>query len=228
VESALTVTVTHVVATDVGSAKYNVGRFSAKLAVAERQYAIEGRIPVMTPEWIKESHEIWLRGDQIDLPWMQQEYRMQPFQGLKIAISGIEDCTSLGNMSCHGLTLVARRKAIKHYVDTNGGEYSKDLDRTCTHLVTPTSTSTPKQSEKVKWALREIASSEAARRRGGKRNEHTMKLVYEEWLWDCLGYRGRFKEDDYDARKPRPKARIQAGECCAVLDRTRANVQRTF
>ena len=171
----------------------------------------------MTPEWIRESHEVWLRGDHVELEWMQQEYRMQPFQGLKIAISGIEDCSSPEHLSMRELIVVARRTAIKNLVNNNGGQYSKDLDRTCTHLVTPTSTSTPKQSEKVKWALREIASSETAKRRGGKKNEHTMKLVYEEWLWDCLGYRGRFKEEDYDARRPRSKARIHAGACGVIV-----------
>lgn len=50
----------------------------------------------MVPDWIRKSHEMWIEAEQIDLVEMQEEFRMQPFQGLKIAISGIEDCASAG------------------------------------------------------------------------------------------------------------------------------------
>ena len=39
-----------------------------------------------------------------------------------------------------------------------------------------------------------------------------MRIVYEEWLWDCVGYAGRWAERDYDARKPRRPGKTCAGE----------------
>ena len=118
--------------------------------------------------------------------------------------------TKLGEVSF--LTVVTRRKEIVKWVELGGGEYSKDLDRTCTHLISAKQTSEPKQSEKVKWALREITTREVGRRRGKRLEGEDMKIVYEEWLWDCLGFRGRWKEELYDARKPRPKGKIEPGE----------------
>lgn len=57
------------------------------------QYAIEHGLPVMKPSWITDVHASWLSGDDpmgedqesID-PW-----RLQPFEGLKITISGFEN-----------------------------------------------------------------------------------------------------------------------------------------
>lgn len=86
----MTNSVTHVVATGFGSPKY--------------AYAVEHRIPVMTPEWIQQAHDDWIKGIDLDpeavsyirargqqadfqdlSPW-----KLKPFVGLKIAISGIE------------------------------------------------------------------------------------------------------------------------------------------
>ena len=94
VESALTINVTHVVATGFGSPKYNVSRSLIKNKDIEFQYAVENRIPVMTPEWIRSSHEMWISAVRIDLDQAEEEHRLLPFAGLKISISGIEDCAS--------------------------------------------------------------------------------------------------------------------------------------
>ena len=104
---------------------------------------------------------------------------------------------------------VERRKQVIHYVSLFGGTYSKDLDRSCTHLVSAKPTSDPKSSEKVKWALKEMATRESSKKRGKKVED--MRIVYEEWVWDCVGYRGRFKEEEYDAKKPRPKGKVKLG-----------------
>lgn len=55
-----------------------------------------------------------------------------------------------------------------------------------------------------------MAARESAKKKGKKMED--MKIVYEEWIWDCVGFRGRFKEEDYDAKKPRPKGRVKPGE----------------
>lgn len=45
----------------------------------------------MTPEWIRSAHECWLGGDDIKQAELQESHYLLPFQGLKIAISGIEN-----------------------------------------------------------------------------------------------------------------------------------------
>nr|XP_018263947.1 uncharacterized protein I303_03824 [Kwoniella dejecticola CBS 10117]OBR86105.1 hypothetical protein I303_03824 [Kwoniella dejecticola CBS 10117] len=180
VENALTIHVTHVVAIGYGSAKY--------------LYAVEHRLPVMTPSWIEDAHSEWLNGDELDIQADEESHRLLPFTGLKIAMSGIEP--------------LDRRKQLIKYIQSSGGQYSKDLDRSCTHLISAKPTNEPRSSEKVKWALREIAELEARKRKGVRTDEEEMKIVYEEWVWDCVAYKGRWKEDHYDARKPRRGGKV--------------------
>ncbi|OCF35397.1 hypothetical protein I316_02947 [Kwoniella heveanensis BCC8398] len=184
VESALTVNVTHVVASGFGSAKY--------------LYAVEHRLPTMMPSWIEDAHAQWLNGDELDNAADVEDHRLLPFTDLRIAMSGVEP--------------LERRKQLIKYITANGGQYNKDLDRTCTHLISAKPTSEPRSSEKVKWALREIADLEARKRRGVRTDEEEMKIVYEEWIWDCVAYQGRWKEDYYDARKARRGGRVQADD----------------
>ncbi|ODO03446.1 hypothetical protein L198_02293 [Cryptococcus wingfieldii CBS 7118] len=180
-ESALTKSVTHVVAVACQSAKYH--------------YAVEHRIPVMTPVWIEDAHAVWLEGNDFDFWEMQEAHRLLPFEGLRIAMSGIEH--------------LDRRRQIVDLINYNGGIYSKDLDKECTHLVSSKPAMEKRPSEKIKWALRNIADNEAARRRGNKISEDAdIKIVYEEWIWDCVAYKGRWKETMYDARKPRRGGRV--------------------
>lgn len=54
VESALTVHSTHVIASGFASAKY--------------LYAVEHRIPVLSPSWIVESYNKWIEGNELDVP----------------------------------------------------------------------------------------------------------------------------------------------------------------
>ncbi|WWC85363.1 uncharacterized protein L201_000226 [Kwoniella dendrophila CBS 6074] len=181
VENALTIHVTHVVAVGHDSAKY--------------LYAVEHRLPVMTPSWIEAAHSQWIHGDEVDTAADQEVHRLLPFSGLKIAMSGIEP--------------LDRRKQLIKYINQYGGEYSKDLDRTCTHLISSKPTNEKRPSEKIKWALRELAELEAKRRKGIKTNdEDEMKIIYEEWIWDCVAYNGRWKEDWYDAKKPRRGGKV--------------------
>lgn len=60
--------------------------------------------------------------------------------------------------------------------------------------------------------MKELKDREMDRRRGKKTEGEDMRIVYEEWIWDCVGYGGRWKEEGYDARKPRNKGKIRAGE----------------
>lgn len=49
----------------------------------------------MTPEWIRTAHESWIGGSDLDLVEHQESHYLLPFRGLTIAISGIENSTSL-------------------------------------------------------------------------------------------------------------------------------------
>jgi DNA replication regulator DPB11 len=115
--------------------------------------------------------------------------------GLKIAVSGIDQ-------------LERRREIIRH-INLEGGVYSKELDRSCTHLISAHGTREKvKMSEKVKWAVKEMGDREAQKRRGARLEGEPLRIVYEEWVWDCVGLRGRVKEESYDARVPRRAGRV--------------------
>lgn len=65
--------------------------------------------------------------------------------------------------------------------------------------------------------MKELRDRDLSRRRGKKVEGHDIKICYEEWIWDCVAFCGRFQEDRYDARKPRPEGRVRAED---VLDGT--------
>ncbi|OWZ71337.1 hypothetical protein AYX14_03267 [Cryptococcus neoformans] len=179
VDTALTRSITHVIAVSYESPKY--------------QFALANGIPIMTPAWIIEAHEIWLAGGELDFEEDEENHRLLPFTGFRISMSGIDQ--------------MDRRRFLIQLITSHGGEYSKDLDRDCTHLVSSHPTSDKRRSEKVKWALRENAENEA-RRRKGVRDERDILIVYEEWIWDCVAYRGRWPSDKYDATKPRRGGKV--------------------
>lgn len=112
---------------------------------------------------------------------------------------------------------VERRKQIVAAVNEYGGRYSKDLTRECTHLISAKPTSESKSSEKVQWACKELRDRTLARRRGKRLEGPDIRIIYEEWLWDCVAYHGRFSEDLYDAKRPRPAGKVRAED---VLDGT--------
>lgn len=112
---------------------------------------------------------------------------------------------------------VERRKQIVAAVNAHGGRYSKDLTRECTHLISAKPTSESKSSEKVQWACKELRDRALARRRGKRLEDPDIRIIYEEWLWDCVAYHGRFNEDNYDAKRPRPVGKVRAED---VLDGT--------
>lgn len=101
-------------------------------------------------------------------------------------------------------------------INDNGGVYSKDLDRSCTHLISAWSSEDKShKSEKVIWLVGELGNREAGRRRGTRYDTDDPQIVYDEWLWDCVAFRGRWPEIHYDARKPRALGRVTPEE---VLD----------
>ncbi|KAI0656497.1 hypothetical protein C8Q70DRAFT_1012254 [Cubamyces menziesii] len=163
--SDLTDKVTHLIAAEPGSAKYRC--------------ALANRIPIMHPSWITESHKIWLRGDDVDVEESVKQYRLPPFAGVVLCVSGIED--------------VNRRMEINREVTKGGGVYVKQIERPVrvTHLLC--ANTSDGESEKVRYA-------EKFNRMG----EANIQIVWEDWFWDSLRFGGRFDEEAYKVSNPRP------------------------
>ncbi|KAI0327027.1 hypothetical protein GY45DRAFT_1257833 [Cubamyces sp. BRFM 1775] len=163
--SDLTDKVTHLIAAEPGSAKYRC--------------ALANRIPIMHPSWITESHKVWLRGDDVDVEESIRQYRLPPFAGVVLCVSGIED--------------VNRRMEINREVTKGGGMYVKQIERPVrvTHLLC--ANTSDGESEKVRYAEKF--------NRMGEANIH---IVWEDWFWDSLRFGGRFDEEAYKVSNPRP------------------------
>uniref|UniRef100_A0A0W0FKY3 BRCT domain-containing protein n=1 Tax=Moniliophthora roreri TaxID=221103 RepID=A0A0W0FKY3_MONRR len=142
--------------------------------------ALERKIPILKPEWITENYQIWLRGDDVDIAESIRQYHLPIFSDVVLCLSGISD--------------VNRRSQINKLVNSNGGSYLKNLERPVrvTHLLC----SGDEETEKMHYA-----------EKFNKRGEADIKLVWEEWFWDSLQFGGRFDEDKYQVRRPRPQPR---------------------
>jgi hypothetical protein len=120
------------------------------------------------------------------------------------------------------MILIEKRQQIISEISLHGGTYSPNLHRTCTHLIVsepkPNSPS-PLDSAKVRWAMQvnaQILSDQSYNRRarddwesGGRRAPEPetrdvggrIRVVWEGWLWDCIKFGGRFREELWDAEE---------------------------
>ncbi|KAI5983424.1 hypothetical protein EDD15DRAFT_2316516 [Pisolithus albus] len=162
--------VTHLIANAHGGAKYTC--------------ALERKIPIMTPEWINESHAIWLRGDDVDFQESVSKYRLPVFSGVVLSLSGIDDAD--------------RCAEINRLFTAEQGVYVKNIERPVkvTHLLC----SGDVETDKMRYA-----------ERFNQRGEASIHLVWEEWFWDCLEFGGRFDERKYHVKRPRPERRSLHG-----------------
>ncbi|KAI6025731.1 hypothetical protein F5J12DRAFT_810070 [Pisolithus orientalis] len=162
--------VTHLIASAHGGPKY--------------MCALERKIPIMTPEWINESHAIWLRGDDVDFRESVSKYRLPVFSGVIMSLSGIGD--------------VDRCAEINRLFTAEQGVYVKNIERPVkvTHLLC----SGDVETDKMHYA-----------ERFNQRGEASIHLVWEEWFWDCLEFGGRFDERKYHVKRPRPERRSLHG-----------------
>jgi len=108
VSSSFTSDVTHLIAKEVGSKKYQV--------------ACTNSIPVLLPSWV---HETWEKSqyDHILASNLKDstEYIVPIFKGCTICVTGID---------------AMKRDHIKSLISNNGGTYSGELNmKTCTHLL---------------------------------------------------------------------------------------------
>ncbi|KAK7060262.1 protein kinase activating protein dpb11 [Paramarasmius palmivorus] len=167
--NAFTDRVTHLIAIEHGGAKY--------------MCALERKIPILTPEWVTENYQIWLRGDDVDMVESTKQYRLPIFSDVVLCLSGIPD--------------IERRLKINKRVVANGGTYVKVIERPVrvTHLLC----SGDEETDKMHYAEKFNSKGEA-----------NIKLVWEEWFWDSLEFGGRFDEDKYQVRRPRPQGRARS------------------
>ncbi|KAI0833823.1 hypothetical protein BC628DRAFT_1499098 [Trametes gibbosa] len=167
-EGDLTDRTTHLIAEESGSAKYRC--------------ALESGIPIMHPSWIIESHKIWLKGDDVDVAEGLDQFRLPPFTGVVLSVSGIED--------------VNIRMEINRKVTKGGGMYVKQIERPVrvTHLIC--ANTSEGESEKVRYAEKFNRVGEAR-----------IHIVWEDWFWDSLRFGGRFDEEAYKVSNPRPQPR---------------------
>ncbi|EIN03978.1 hypothetical protein PUNSTDRAFT_93421 [Punctularia strigosozonata HHB-11173 SS5] len=151
---------------------------------AKYKCAVERKIPIMQPSWITTSYEIWLRGDDVDVEESIHAHRLPIFSSLVICQSGD--------------AMPDERSRVAKLVQGEGGEYVKAIERPVrvTHLLC----SGTEQTDKIRYA-----------KKFNDRGEASIKLVWEEWFWDCVAFGGRFDEDKYSIDRPRP-TRMQHSE----------------
>ncbi|KAG6878077.1 hypothetical protein C0992_008613 [Termitomyces sp. T32_za158] len=143
------------------------------------------------------SYQIWLRGDDVEMEDVRQKlhfymdetnfaqevakHRLPIFSGVVICPSGIDE--------------IVRRTQINKLVTEHGGVYLKNLERPVrvTHLLC----SGEQETDKMKYA-----------EKFNSRGEANVHLVWEEWFWDSLEFGGRFDEEKYQVRRPRPERKF--------------------
>lgn len=107
-ESNFTSSVTHLLAIDFGSEKYNC--------------AVKLKIPVLKPSFIETAYLEWIEGHNINIESLIFQHKLKPFDNLTISLSGVEQ----GQV----------RKDIEKSLIVNNAHLSRDLHKQCTHLVT--------------------------------------------------------------------------------------------
>ncbi|KAL1700139.1 hypothetical protein EV121DRAFT_295488 [Schizophyllum commune] len=166
---------------------------------AKYNCALERRIPILKPTYVTENYEVWLRGDDVDAVGTLADHQHPIFAGVVVCVSGIDD--------------IDRRVEINKLVNAHGGSFRKELQRPVdvTHLLCSGDVSEP--TDKMHYA-----------EKFNQRGETNIKLVWEEWFWDCLEFGGHFDEEKYLVKShPRPERRrrpVEAPPQASVPDTT--------
>ncbi|EMD33540.1 hypothetical protein CERSUDRAFT_160532 [Gelatoporia subvermispora B] len=152
---------------------------------AKYKCALANKIPIMHPSWVTDSYEIWLRGDDVDVQEMTRKHRLPIFSGVILVLSGFED--------------IERRTEINRLCTEEGGTYVKNIERPVkvTHLLC--SSHSDAVTDKMKYA-----------EKFNQRGEANIRVVWEEWFWDCLEFGGEFEEADYEVSKPPPERKSRS------------------
>ncbi|KAF9790343.1 hypothetical protein BJ322DRAFT_1035700 [Thelephora terrestris] len=145
---------------------------------AKYHCALQMKIPILRSTWVTECHAIWKQGDDVDLRESVTSHRLPIFSELVIALSGVDDAN--------------RQKQINQLITYNEGIFAENIERPVkvTHLLC----SGDEKTENMKYAEKFNNLGEA-----------NIKLVWEEWFWDCIHFGGRWPEDNYLVTNPRPE-----------------------
>lgn len=137
------------------------------------------KIPIVQSSWIAECHEVWLRGDDVNFAEVRcygllrfcptqlvqtlDRHRLPVFSGVILALSGVDS--------------LDRRIEINRIVSEQSGTFVKAIERPVkvTHLLCSGDDVTDKMSYAEKF---------------NERGEADIKLVWEEWFWDCVNFGG--------------------------------------
>ena len=76
----LTSDVTHLIVGDVDTPKY-------KYVAKERPDVV-----CLSPDWVYAVREAWMEGGELDIDSYEQKYKCPTFMGLRICVTGFEDC----------------------------------------------------------------------------------------------------------------------------------------
>lgn len=76
----LTSDVTHLIVGDSNTSKY-------KYVARERE-----DIKVLRLEWVEAVRQAWMQGDDVNIETLETEYWLPTFAGLRICVTGFEDC----------------------------------------------------------------------------------------------------------------------------------------
>ncbi|KAG6919626.1 hypothetical protein DXG01_003490 [Tephrocybe rancida] len=161
--------------------------------------ALERKIPILQPSWITESYQTWLKGDDVELGGEGiTRHHLPIFSGVILCPSGINDIT--------------RRTQINKLLTQHGGIYLKNLERPVrvTHLLC----SGDEETDKMRYA-----------EKFNSRGEANVHLVWEEWFWDSLEFGGRFDEEKYQVRRPRPERKSPPQETAVYSPPSSSAVQ---
>ena len=78
----LTSDVTHLIVGDTDTPKY-------KYVARERS-----DVKCLLPEWIEAVRQSWMEGGDTQVEVLESQYHLPTFAGLKVCVTGFEDCTS--------------------------------------------------------------------------------------------------------------------------------------
>ncbi|KAK6581471.1 hypothetical protein PZA11_006162 [Diplocarpon coronariae] len=105
----LTLEVTHLIVGEYDTPKYRY--------VARNRMDIQ---PMMVT-WVEAVREFWIHDQEIDMPRLEQQYRLPTFHSLRFSMTGCDDPNE--------------RLEISDKVRANGGVYEGDLTKSITHLI---------------------------------------------------------------------------------------------
>ncbi|KKY21124.1 putative subunit of dna polymerase ii [Phaeomoniella chlamydospora] len=105
----LTSDVTHLIVGNIDTPKY-------KYVARERE-----DVKVLRPEWVEAVRQAWMHAEELDLEFLEKEYKVPIFHELAICLTGFDD--------------LKFRTQLAEQITFYGGEYRGDLTKSITHLI---------------------------------------------------------------------------------------------